>query len=145
MTCKLTMTLISESQEGECGDDWKYDLEVQAIHDGILGEGRISVPKHLLESGAIREPFGSPAPVLLYEGECVGELLLKMNLTATEVDMFVNDVGKISKEVSIESPLPGTHKTTREVDIAAKVLEAPRILNKSAVFTLRVRFTLSRD
>jgi len=145
MTCKLTMTLISESQQGECGDDWKYDLEVQVFHEELLGKGLISVPKHILESGAVREPHGAPLPVVLYEGECIGELQLKMHLTATEVDLFVNDVGKINKEISIESPLPGTHKTTKEVDIATKVLEAPRILNKSAVFTLRVRFTLTRD
>lgn len=145
MTCKLTMTLISESQEGECGDDWKYDLEVQVYHDELIGKGQINVPKHILESGTVREPYGAPMPVVLYEGECIGELLLKINLTATEVDMFVNDVGKISKEITIESPLPGSHKTSRELDVTTKVLEAPRILNKSAMFTLRVRFTLTRD
>ena len=94
MTCKLIMMLVSEHQEGECGDDWKYDLEVKVFHEGLAGEGKISVPKHLLESGPVREPYGSPEPLVVFQGECLTELLVKMELTATEVDMFVNDVGK---------------------------------------------------
>ena len=66
-----------------------------------------------------------------------------MLLTATEVDMFVNDVGKASKDLKIECPGPGGHTITREVDIAAGVRESPGILNKNSVFTLRVRFQLT--
>ncbi len=143
MTCKLTMTLISESQEGRCGDDWKYELSVKVFSEGLKGEGSISVPKHTLESGAIRAPHGSPDPVVLFTGECPTELLVRMDLTATEVDLFVNDVGKASKEIKIESPGPVGHKVTKEVDIAAGVRESPGLLgNKNSVFTLRVRFTL---
>lgn len=146
MTCTLTMTLISESQEGECGDDWKYELEAQVFRDELVGEGRISVPKHTLESGAIREPHGAPEPLELFSGDCNGDLRVKMDLTAIEVDLFVNDVGKASKEIRIEPPLPGNHKVTKEVDIPVDVQEAPAILGKkTAVFTLRVRLTLSED
>ena len=141
MNCKLTMTLISESQKGECGDDWKYDLQAEVFNGGSIGKGRISVPKHTLESGSIREPFGSPEPVVLYEGECESELEVKLDLEATEVDLFVNDVGKASRKILIESPHPGSNKLTREIDIDVNVKEAPAILNKEAVFTLRVRFT----
>ena len=146
MTCTLTMTLISESQEGECGDDWKYDLEARVFRGELVGEGRVSIPKHTLESGTIREPHGSPDPVELFSGDCDGELLVKMDLTATEVDLFVNDVGKASKEIRIEPPLPGIHKVTKEVDIPVGVTEAPAILGKkTAVFTLRVRLALSEN
>jgi hypothetical protein len=68
-----------------------------------------------------------------------------MELTATEVDLFVNDVGKASKDVTIECPGPHGDKVTKEVDIAAGVREAPAILNKNSVFTVRVRFTLTCD
>ncbi len=51
MTCKLTMTLISEHQEGNCGNDWKYDLDAKVFHEGLKGEGRVSVPKHTLDAG----------------------------------------------------------------------------------------------
>jgi hypothetical protein len=138
------MALISESQEGNCGDDWKYDLEAKVFHEGLRGEGNISVPKHLLESGAVMEPFGSPESVVLFEGDCDGELLIRMLLTATEVDMFINDVGKASKDITLDQPLPGKNRLTKEVDIAAGVRESPGILNKNSVFTLRVRFILEK-
>jgi hypothetical protein len=141
MNCKLTMTLISESQKGECGDDWKYDLQAEVFEGELVGKGQISVPKHTLESGTVCEPFGSPEPVVLFEGECSSDLEVNVQLTATEVDLFVNDVGKASKKILIEPPHPGSTKQTREVDIDVNVKEAPAFLNKEAVFTLRVRFS----
>jgi len=139
------MTLISEYQEGECGEDWKYVLDVNVLHEGLTGEGRISVPKHNLGVGMVKEPFGSPEPVVVFSGECLTELLVRMQLTATEVDLFVNDVGKAGKDIRIECPGPHGDKVTKEVDIAAAVREAPAILNKNSVFTVRVRFTLTCD
>ena len=145
MTCKLTMTLVSEHQEGDCGEDWKYDLDVKVFHEGLKGEGRVSVPKHNLAAGSVKEPYGSPEPEVVFAGECLTELLVRLELTATEVDLFVNDVGKASKDVTIECPGPHGDKVTKEVDIAAGVREAPAILNKNSVFTVRVRFTLTCD
>ena len=80
MNCKLTLSLISESQEGNVGDDWKYDVVAKVFQDGLKGEGGISVPKHTLESGAVREPFGEPDPVVLFEGgqECLGLLRIEV-------------------------------------------------------------------
>ena len=143
MNCKLTMTLISESQEGNCGDDWKYDLEAKVFNEGLKGEGQISVPKHLLESGSVKEPHGSPEPIVLFEGECHDELLVRLELTATELDLFIKDVGKASKDLKIEAPAFGHKKVTKDVDISAGVRESPEILNKNSVFTLRVRFSLT--
>jgi hypothetical protein len=139
------MTLVSESQEGNCGDDWKYDLDVKVFSEGLKGEGSISVPKHTLESGAVRPPHGSPDSLELFEGDCSNELLVRMQLTATEVDLFVNDVGKASKDLKIDCTNPTGHKITKEVDIAAGVRESPGIFNKNSVFTLRVRFILICD
>ena len=146
MTCRLTMTLISEHQEGQCGDDWKYDIDAAVYHEGLQGGGQIRVPKHILEPGQVREPHGSPEPQVIYSGDCLTELLVKLQLTATEVDVFVNDVGKAGKEIRIECPGPHGDKVTKEVDVAAEVYEAPSILKKKkSMFTARVRFTLTCD
>jgi len=145
MICTLTMTLISETQEGDIGEDWKYDLAVKVFNGKLDGEATVKVPKHNLPSGIVRVPHGAPEPVVLFRGECDEPLLVRMNLTATEVDMFVNDVGKACKDLQIERPLPGTEKVTKEVDIAAGVRESPGIVPKTAVFTVRVRFTLTCD
>ena len=40
-------------------------------------------------------------------------------LTATEVDLFMNDVGKSSQDLVIACPAPGSDKTVKEVDISA--------------------------
>ena len=139
------MTLISESQEGNCGDDWKYDLDVKVFSEGLKGEGSICVPKHTLETGEVRTPHGAPDSLELFQGDCLNELLVRMQLTATEVDLFVNDVGKASKDIKIDCANPMGNKLTKEVDIAAGVRESPGIFNKNSVFTLRVRFILVCD
>lgn len=144
MNCALTLALISETQQGNIGEDWKYHLSVKAFEDDLNGEASISVPKHTLPSGQIREPFGSPAPVTVFSGECQTGLLVRMQLTATEVDLFVNDVGKVEKELRIACPGPSAGKVTKEVDLAAGVRESPHLLpKKTAVFTVRVRLTLA--
>lgn len=143
MNCTLTAALISETQEGDIGEDWKYTLSVKAFEDDLDGAATISVPKHSLPAGDVREPFGSPAPVQVFSGECKRGFLVRMLLTATEVDMFINDVGKVEKELRIDCPGPGGGKVTKEIDIAAGVRESPGILPKNAVFTVRVRLTLT--
>ncbi len=142
MTCSLTMTLISEHQEGECGNDWKYDVSVKVFNEGLEGDGVISVPKHTLGVGAVEKPHGLPEPLIVFAGECTGELLVKMSLTATEVDLFINDVGKASMEFKLECPGPAGGSVTKEVEISAGVREAPVFLNRDSVFTVQVRFDL---
>ena len=145
MACKLVMTLLSESQEGECGEDWKYTLDVKVFSEGLKGEGMISVPRHTLTSGTTAAPFGSPEPIVVYTGDCLTELMIRLHLTAIEVDLFVNDVGKASMEFKMECPGPGASDVRKDVDITAGVQEAPSILNKHAVFTVGVRFDLICD
>jgi len=143
MTCKLTMTLISESQQGNIGEDWTYTLDVKVQSGDLKGEGSVSVPKHNLPSGPVREPHGSPPSQVIFTGECTDELQLRMHLVATEVDVFFNDVGKVSKELRIECPGPARGTVTKEVDIPVEVRESPHILPQKAIFTLRVRFALA--
>lgn len=142
MGIKLTMALVSEGQEGNLGDDWKYELETKIFCERMLGDATVSVPKHNLKPGTVIEPFGSPEPIVLFEGECSDELLLRLMLTATEVDVLFNDVGKASKDIRLELPAPGRESRVQEVEIAAGVRESPGIRVRDAVFTLRLRFTI---
>ena len=143
MSCRLTMTLVSECQEGTAGEDWKYDLEVQVLGQDVQGQGSVSVAKHDLPPGVVRPPHGSPAPQVLFSGPCKGDLLLKLQLTAIEVDLFVNDVGKVQKDLVIECPGPGGGAVTRELDIEVEVHESPKFIPRKSTFTLRVRFNLA--
>lgn len=142
MTCKMVMTLLSENQEGDCGDDWKYDVEVKVFNEGLKGEGKFSVPRHKLPVHVVEKPFGNPEPITVYSGDCLTELLVRLQLTATEVDLFMNDVGTASMEFKMECPGPGVSKMSRKIDITAGVREAPVILNKDSVFTVGLRFDL---
>ena len=95
MSCTLTAKLISQSQEGDIGEDWRYDLDVRVSSGDQKGRARFKVPKHNLQSGMVQEPHGAPQPQTVFAGDCSDELKVEMRLVATEVDMFVNDVGKI--------------------------------------------------
>ena len=145
MSCTLTAMLISESQEGNIGEDWKYDLDVKVSSGDQKGRGRFKVPKHNLPSGMVQEPHGSPPPQAVFTGECVDELKVAMRLVATEVDMFVNDVGKIDRDLIIKCPGVAGTTVTKDCDIEVLVREMPRILPQKALFTLRVRLTLQCD
>jgi hypothetical protein len=145
MSCTLSVKLISESQEGNIGEDWRYDLEVKVSSGDQQGQGRFKVPKHNLPSGVVQEPHGSPPPQVVFTGDCVDELKLEMRLVATEIDMFVNDVGKISKDLIIQCPGVAGTTVTKDCDIDVVVHEMPRILPQKALFTLRVRLTVQCD
>ena len=142
MTCKLILTLLSEHQEGECGDDWKYEVAVKVFSGDLKGEGIISVPKHKLAVHAVQKPHGSPGPLNIFTGECKSELLVKLHLKATEIDLIMNDVGKATMEFKLACPRIAGAKVSREFEISAGVREAPAFLNKHSVFSVQVRFDL---
>ncbi len=142
MTCKLTMTLLSEHQEGECGDDWKYEVGVKVLSEDQNGEGIISVPKHKLVVHSVQKPYGHPGPLNVFSGECKTEILVKLHLKATELDLFMNDVGEASMQFKLACPRVAGGKVSREFEISAGVREVPAFLNKHSVFSVQVRFDL---
>jgi hypothetical protein len=145
MGCRLTVKLLTEHQEGNIGSDWRYVLDVKAFNQGIAGKGKIKVRKHQLDSGETQEPFGSPEPLVIDVGDCKGELDVTMTLTATEVDLFINDKGTIDKAVSIRIPEVGDPPAKEPVEISVGVRESPGLLNEVAIFTLTAELSLSRD
>lgn len=144
MSCKVTMTLVSETQEGNVGKTWKYDLEARVFCQGLKGEARVSAPKHKLEHGQVISPHADPGPVVLFEGECEEELLLRLKLTATEIDLLINDIGEAGKDIRLDMPCHGKTEYSHDFDIAVGVRESPGILNRNAVFTLRLRILVER-
>ena len=142
MVYRLTMALVSEGQEGNLGTDWKYEIEAKVFCSGLLSDVTVEVPTHTLESGSVISPYGAPEPVLLFEGECESELLLRLRLTATEVDLFINDEGRVNKDIRLDLPVAGEEASVQEIDLAAGVRESPGIRYRNAVFTLRIRLTL---
>jgi len=66
-----------------------------------------------------------------------------IRLVATEVDLFVNDVAEVQRELVLACPGPAGGTLTKELDIDVEVRELPQILPRKAVFTLRVRFNLT--
>jgi hypothetical protein len=145
MGCRLTVTLLTEHQEGNIGNDWKYLLELKVFSRGVVGKGKVRVKKHQLDSGETQAPPGPPDPLVIDLGESSGELNVKMFLTATEVDMFINDTGKTDKAVSITCPEPGAPAATEEFEISVGVRESPGLLNEVAIFTLKGLLALSCD
>ena len=145
MVYRLTMALVSEGQEGNLGTDWKYELEAKVFCSGLLSDVTVEVPKHPLMPGSVVSPHGAPEPVLLFEGECEDELLLRLRLIATEVDLFINDQGRVSKDIRLGLPAEDEPASVQEIDLAAGVRESPGIRDRNAVFTLRIRLTLERS
>jgi len=141
----MTITLLTETQEGNVGSDWKYHLDVKVFNEGLKGEGSMKVPKHTLDAGNVQEPPGPPEPLVLTCGEGGREVMARLSLTATEVDLFISDSGTASIDLKINAPGPGEQPFTREFEIGAGVRESPGILNKNAIFTVHGRLVLSCD
>ncbi len=143
MACTLTLSLISEHQDGEIGDDWKYTLETKVYAGALTGSETISVEKHKLSEGESQPPFGDPAPVTIPAGNSGDELRIDLRLTATEVDLFRNDTGEHAVTVNLVAPEAG-QSSTENVEIAVGVVEMPAQM-KTSVFTLGVRLDLASD
>ncbi|MEM1412485.1 MAG: hypothetical protein AAGH19_09005, partial [Pseudomonadota bacterium] len=78
MGCKVTMSLVSERQDGPIGDDWKYEVQAKVFNEGLKGKGQIKVAKHNLPGGQTVEPPGPPEPVVMDAGACGGTVLVRV-------------------------------------------------------------------
>lgn len=145
MACKVTMTLLQESQQGNIGDDWKYSIEAKVFSQGLKGTGHIKVPKHTLSSGATQEPPGPPKPVVIDAGDGGGEIMIRITLLATEVDFFKSDSGETQINFHMPAPSPGDAPISRETTVSVGVRESPGIMDETAVLTLTLRLVASCD
>ena len=140
MGCNVTFSVVNEHQEGNVGNDWKYVITAKVYDGNLKGEGKISVEEHILESGESRTPPGPPEPVVIPAGDGGSEVLIRIHLHATEVDVMVSDHGYSDLDVRMDTPTAGGQPSVKEVEISAGVQEMPAVKNETAVFTARLRF-----
>ncbi|MDX1379663.1 MAG: hypothetical protein R3233_01015 [Xanthomonadales bacterium] len=142
MACSMTLTLVSETQKGDIGNDWKYTLEAKLYSGALTGQGSVSVPKHTLDSGEQREPPGPPEPLVIEAGPPGGESRVELRLVATEVDLLRNDSGEAATSLTMRCPNAGEPPVVEEHEISVGVSEAPAY-TKSAVLKIRVRLEIA--
>ena len=144
MAFKVTISILSESQEGDIGDDWKFDLNVKTFNEGLQGEGTIKVKKHHLPAGVVQDPPGPPEPLVLPAGEGEDHVLVRLKLKATEVDLFQNDTATIEKDLTCHCPSAEDRISALQSDLSVGVRESPGFLNQVAIFTLKLRIVIER-
>lgn len=138
MEGKITISVLSESHEGNAGNDWRYLLEAKAFNRGLKGQGVIEVAKHNLPSGTTQEPPGPPAPAVISAGDPNSEIKLKLRLEATEVDLFRNDVGLTDIDLYLSCPGPGRPPLVMEREISVGVSDSGR----DSIVTLKIKLVL---
>jgi hypothetical protein len=120
-----------------------YSVEAKVFNEGLKGTGKIDVAMHSLESGTTQEPPGPPEAVDIPAGHCNTGLMIKLKLNATEVDFFKNDSGTHTINLKMACPGESNDPEVLETDISIGVRESPGMIDKAAVFTLRVRLVAS--
>lgn len=145
MAGKVTVSVLSERQDGKIGDDWKYDIEVKVFNQGLKGKGTISVAKHSLASGVTMDPHGAPPPLELEAGEPGSELKIWIKLIATEVDVLRNDSGESELSFSMACPGPGDAPLVFDKEISCGVTEIPVVADRTSIFRVMLRLEASAD
>lgn len=145
MACKLTLSLVSETQTGTIGNDWKYSLEAlifgTRVSHALISQGTIDVPKHRLDSGKTQVPPGPPQKLVLPAGEAGAQIRVDLRVKAAEVDPFMNDTGEMTTSFKMTCPAEGDAAVVEEREISLGVEEEPSGIGH-AVFKLAYRLTL---
>lgn len=148
MACRLTVTLLTESQTGSIGNDWTYSLEVRVFHKDtsgdLTGEGTIRVPEHRLDSGKTQVPPGPPADLVLPAGEAGAAIFVDLRFSVAEVDVLQNDVADTTGSFKMTCPAAGGPPVVEEREIWVSVVEQPSGIGR-AVVRLTYRVTLESD
>jgi len=145
MAGKLTVSVVSERQDGKIGDDWKYEIEVKVFNQGRKGKGTISVAKHSLASGVTLDPHGAPPPLELEAGQPGSEIKVWIKLIATEVDTFRNDSGESELNFTMACPGPGNAPLVFDKEISCGVTEKPVVADNTSIFRVMLRLEASAN
>lgn len=145
MAFKVTISVLSESQEGDIGDDWKFELNAKVFNQGLAGEGTIKVKKHNLPAGVVQDPPGPPEPLVIPAGSGEDQILVRLVLKATEVDLFQNDSGTVETDLTCPCPTEEDRISAHQTEMSVGVRESPGFLNQVAIFTLKLRVVIERE
>ena len=144
MACKITISLLSESQEGTIGNDWKYSIEAKIFSGALTGKGKIKVPKHRLDSGKPQAPPRPPEALVLPAGEAGAEIRVSLRFKVAEVDLFKNDTGEMPVSFKMTCPAAGGAAVVEDREISMGVDEEPSGIGH-AIFKLAYRVTIESD
>ena len=143
MECQITFSLLSESLDGNIGDDWKYSVEAKVFNPELTGSGTIKVRKHQLRPGMRQTTPALGQSVSIPAGSCSSSPHVELVLHATEVDWLIDDKSSSALSVPVECPALGGRSIVVEPEISVQVHEMPRFLGGSAVLTIKVRLVTS--
>ena len=140
MECKITVSVVQESLEGDIGDDWEYSITATILDPSGARKAtaRIPVKKHTLKPGTSQPP-PQAVGVKIPAGRCGTHPHVELKVDVSEVDWLVNDPGTKTIVVPVECPGSGKPPFTKDAVIAIQVRERPAILRGEATFTLRLR------
>jgi hypothetical protein len=140
MECKLTVSVVEESVEGDIGDDWEYTVTATVIDPKgrSIESGRIRVAEHLLKPGTTQPP-PSVAGVKVRAGACGTFPKVELRLDVNEVDWLIDDPGSKTVLIPIDCPGQGKPAFSKEVAMSVEVRERPKALGGKATFTLKLR------
>jgi hypothetical protein len=144
MACKITISVLSESQEGTIGKEWKYSIEAKIFSGALTGKGTLKVPKHRLDSGKTQVPPGPPEALVLPAGEAGAKIRVALRFEVAEVDLFKNDTGEMTASAKLTCPPAGGAAVVEEREISIGVDEEPSGIGH-AIFKLAYRMTLESD
>jgi hypothetical protein len=140
MECKLTVSVVEESVEGNIGDDWEYWVTATVIDakGRSIEAGKIRVPEHQLKPGTTQPP-PQAAGVKIRAGACGTPAKVELRVDVNEVDWLVDDPGTKTVMIPIDCPAQGKPPFTKDTVISIHVRERPKLLRGEATFKLTIR------
>jgi hypothetical protein len=147
MPSKLSYWIEEETVTGDVGDDWSYSLIARVYNPTLLGAGELRQPEHRLQSGSSHPP-PNRKKVELPAGECGSSPSVLLVLSATETDWLFDDTATNQMVIVLQCPGLGEPPIVREVDIAVRVAESPRIVaffkgHSTANLTIKVKLEVA--
>jgi len=84
-------------------------------------------------------------PLVIPGGTGEQNILVRLVLKATEVDLFQNDSGTVEADLTCPCPTEEDRISAHQTEMSVGVRESPGFLNQVAIFTLKLRVVIERE